>query len=234
VQLDEHYGARQGATVPAGPYVMLAVSDTGIGMDRDTRARVFEPFFTTKEVGKGTGLGLSTVYGIVKQSGGFVWVYSEPGHGTTFKIYLPRVAGGTNPVAPVAEVAPENRASETILLVEDEETVRNLATRILRKQGYTVLSARHGRQAEGIAGEYRHDIHLVITDVVMPEMGGRDLASALGALRPEVPILYVSGYTDDEIVRRGVLEPTMAFIEKPFTANALLRKVRELLDSRRS
>ncbi|MFL5544513.1 MAG: PAS domain S-box protein [Gemmatimonadaceae bacterium] len=234
VQLDEHYGARQGATVPAGPYVMLAVSDTGIGMDRDTRARVFEPFFTTKEVGKGTGLGLSTVYGIVKQSGGFVWVYSEPGHGTTFKIYLPRVAAGASAVAPVAEVARENRGSETILLVEDEETVRNLATRILRKQGYTVLSARHGREAEGIAGEYRHDIHLVITDVVMPEMGGRDLASALGALRPDVPILYVSGYTDDEIVRRGVLEPTMAFIEKPFTANALLRKVRELLDSRRS
>ncbi|MFL5623258.1 MAG: PAS domain S-box protein [Gemmatimonadaceae bacterium] len=234
VQLDEHYGARQGATVPAGPYVMLAVSDTGIGMDRDTRARVFEPFFTTKEVGKGTGLGLSTVYGIVKQSGGFVWVYSEPGHGTTFKIYLPRVAAGASPVAPVAEVARENRGSETILLVEDEETVRNLATRILRKQGYTVLSARHGRQAEGIAGEYRHDIHLVITDVVMPEMGGRDLASALGALRPDVPILYVSGYTDDEIIRRGMLEPTMAFIEKPFTANALLRKVRELLDSRRS
>ncbi|MFL5556667.1 MAG: PAS domain S-box protein [Gemmatimonadaceae bacterium] len=234
VQLDEHYGARQGATVPAGPYVMLAVSDTGIGMDRDTRARVFEPFFTTKEVGKGTGLGLSTVYGIVKQSGGFVWVYSEPGHGTTFKIYLPRVAAGASPVVPVAEVARENRGSETILLVEDEETVRNLATRILRKQGYTVLSARHGREAEGIAGEYRHDIHLVITDVVMPEMGGRDLASALGALRPDVPILYVSGYTDDEIIRRGMLEPTMAFIEKPFTANALLRKVRELLDSRRS
>ncbi|MFL5462510.1 MAG: PAS domain S-box protein [Gemmatimonadaceae bacterium] len=234
VQLDEHYGARQGATVPAGPYVMLAVSDTGIGMDRDTRARVFEPFFTTKEVGKGTGLGLSTVYGIVKQSGGFVWVYSEPGHGTTFKIYLPRVAAGASAVAPVAEVARENRGSETILLVEDEETVRNLATRILRKQGYTVLSARHGREAEGIAGEYSHDIHLVITDVVMPEMGGRDLASALGALRPDVPILYVSGYTDDEIIRRGMLEPTMAFIEKPFTANALLRKVRELLDSRRS
>ncbi|MFL5594407.1 MAG: PAS domain S-box protein [Gemmatimonadaceae bacterium] len=232
VELDDQYGSRHGATVPAGPYVMLAVSDTGIGMDRETRARVFEPFFTTKETGKGTGLGLSTVYGIVKQSGGFVWVYSEPGQGTTFKIYLPRLTSDARSVAPIPELTPESSGNETILLVEDEETVRNLATRILRKQGYTVLSARHGREAEGIAGEYRHDIHLVITDVVMPEMGGRDLAASLGALRPDVPILYVSGYTDDEIIRRGVLEPTMAFIEKPFTANALLRKVREMLDSR--
>lgn len=230
VHLDELYGPRHGAIVAPGPYVMIAVTDTGIGMDRVTLSHVFEPFFTTKGMGKGTGLGLSTVYGIVKQSGGFVWVYSEPEHGTTFKIYFPMVSDSVQPATPVPELVLERRGNETLLLVEDEDTVRNLATRILEKHGYTVLSAHHGREAVKIAAEYAGDIHLVITDVVMPGMGGRELASALSSVRPEAPVLYISGYTDDEIMRRGMLDPAMAFLEKPFTASLLTRRVREILD----
>jgi len=199
-------------------------------MTPDVRARIFEPFFTTKDAGRGTGLGLSTVYGIVKQSGGFVWVYSEPGEGTTFKIYLPISGDDHQPATVARDTGHQLGGSETLLLVEDEETVRNLATRILEKQGYKVLVARHGLDAVRVATEYAGEIHLVITDVVMPGMGGRELVASLRPLCPDARILFISGYTDDEILRRGILDPKMAFLEKPFTANTLTRKVRETLD----
>ena len=228
-ELDADFGRRHGVALAAGRYVRLAVSDTGTGMDEATRCRVFEPFFTTKEVGRGTGLGLSTVYGIVKQSNGYIWVSSQPGRGTTFEIYLPRITDAasdersdTPPPAPPG--------SETILLVEDEDAVRSLARRILQRQGYTVLEARHGRDALRIAKGHDGEIDLVITDVVMPEMSGSELAHHLAEQRPGTPLLYMSGYTDDEIIRRGVLDPGMAFLEKPFTSSSLVRKVRQILD----
>jgi CheY-like chemotaxis protein len=229
VELDAEFGRRRGANVPPGRYVRLAVSDTGVGMDESTRSRIFEPFFTTKEVGKGTGLGLSTVYGIVKQSNGFIWVSSRPGEGTTFEVHLPRV-GEPAPEEGSAPTIPAAAGSETVLLVEDEESVRSLARRILERQGYTVLEARHGQEALRAAAEHAGTIDLAMTDVVMPEMSGSELAHRLEAMRPGVRVLYMSGYTDDEIIRRGVLGPGMAFLEKPFTANSLAKKVREVLD----
>ncbi|MDQ3746378.1 MAG: PAS domain S-box protein, partial [Acidobacteriota bacterium] len=228
VYLDEGY-ARHHIAVNPGPYVMLAVSDTGTGMDAETQARAFEPFFTTKEVGKGTGLGLSTVYGIVKQSGGYVWVYSEVGHGTTFKIYLPtvgEVAGAEEPAA-LPDVP---GGSETVLLVEDEEMVRDLSREILEEGGYTVIVARDGLEGLRVCREFEGRIDLVITDVVMPQAGGRELAEKAAALRPNAKVLYMSGYTEDAVVRHGVLEEEMPFIQKPFTPDALTRKVREVLD----
>ncbi len=230
VELDADFGRRRGVAMTGGPYVRLAVSDTGTGMDEATRSRVFEPFFTTMEVGRGTGLGLSTVYGIVKQSNGYVWVSSEPDRGTTFEIYLPRIADAV-PDERTATSPPAAPGSETILLVEDEDAVRSLARRILERQGYTVLEARHGRDALRIAKGHDGALDLVITDVVMPEMSGSELARRLAAQRPGVPLLYMSGYTDDEIIRRGVLDPGMAFLEKPFTSGSLVRKVREILDA---
>jgi two-component system cell cycle sensor histidine kinase/response regulator CckA len=228
VELDEAY-ARLHQTVRPGSYVMIAVSDTGVGMNSGTLAHIFEPFFTTKERGKGTGLGLATVYGIVKQSGGYVWVYSEVGKGTTFKTYLPLVEeGGEAEPVPAAEPA-SLVGSETVLLVEDEESVRALSRSILKSYGYTVLEAGSGMDGLDVALHYPLPIHLLLTDVVMPEMGGLDLASRLEALRPGVRVLYMSGYTDDAVFRHGLLEKGRMFLQKPFTPKTLARKVREAL-----
>lgn len=230
VRLDEGY-TRQHTEVKPGPYVMLAVSDSGIGMDKETQARIFEPFFTTKTQGRGTGLGLAAVYGIVKQSGGHIWVYSEVGRGTTFKVYLPQIEEMVE--TPQPSVAPSQlpQGSETILLVEDEEGVREFIFDILRASGYTVLEARNGREALMISKRYSGAIHLLLTDVVMPEMSGRELVGYLASLRPQMKVLYMSGYTDDAIVRHGVLEPGRILLQKPFTPYALTRRIREVLDT---
>lgn len=228
-KLDEAY-ARTHLAVTPGPYVVLSVSDTGVGMTPEVKERVFEPFFTTKQEGKGSGLGLSTVYGIVKQSGGNIWVYSEPGKGTTFKIYLPRV---DEPLEELKErVVGEGfpRGSETVLVVEDDDEVRKLAVRILEKQGYRVLEASHGGDALIICEQHEGPIHLILTDVVMPGMSGRALAERLTPLHPEMKVLYMSGYTDNTIVHHGVLEERMSYIQKPFSIDGLTKKVREVLD----
>src|SRR5881275_876306 len=229
VDMDEAY-VRGHAPASPGRYVMLALSDTGIGMDEQTKARIFEPFFTTKEKGKGTGLGLSTVYGIVKQSGGYVWVYSEPGHGTTFKVYLPRVDAPAEPQAPPREAATVT-GTETILLAEDDEILRPLTKGLLARLGYTVLDAESAEQALAVAGARQGPIHLLVADVVMPGASGRELARRLAQSRPETRVLYVSGYTDDAIVHHGMLDPGLKFLQKPFTPAALARKVREVLDA---
>jgi PAS domain S-box-containing protein len=230
VRLDETY-ARSRIGVTPGDYVMLSMSDTGVGMAPETQERIFEPFFTTKERGKGTGLGLSTVYGIVQQSGGNIWVYSEPGLGTTFKIYLPRIEEGSESLRPAAVPTKPLQGSETILLVEDEAMVRKLAYTVLQRNGYKVLEASNGEEAlDFVQGRNGNPIHLVVTDVVMPGMSGRQLADRLVSLRPEIKTLYMSGYTDDAIVHHGVLDPGIAYIQKPFTPEALASKVREILD----
>ena len=217
------------AVIEPGRYVMLSASDNGSGMDAETQAHIFEPFFTTKEIGKGTGLGLSTAYGIVKQSGGSIWVYSEVGRGTTFKIYLPRVdAVVEHEESDKARAVP--RGSETILLVEDEDVVRDLSREILEEYGYAVLTAPDGKEGLRICKEFEGQIDLMITDVVMPRMNGRELAEKLGALRPETRVLYMSGFTDDAIVRHGVLDDGMCFIQKPFSPDSLAIKTREVLD----
>jgi PAS domain S-box-containing protein len=214
--------------VSPGAYVLLAVSDTGIGMDEATQANLFEPFFTTKETGKGTGLGLATVYGIVKQSGGFIWVYSEPGVGTTFKIYLPRV-NETPPELPGR--SPEAfHGTETVLLAEDAAGVRAVAREVLKRNGYSVIPASDGQAALELAASHSGPIHLLVTDVIMPEMSGRQLADRLREVRSELKVLFVSGYTDDAIIRHGILEPGIAFLQKPFTPEVLARKVRAVLD----
>jgi two-component system cell cycle sensor histidine kinase/response regulator CckA len=231
--LDEVYAqAHGGVGIPPGEYVCLAVTDTGVGMDAATQARIFEPFFTTKPVGQGTGLGLSTVYGIVKQSDGFIWCYTEPGLGTTFKIYLPRAGARVTPVPPARPAVELRGGQETILVVEDEDVVRALACRGLREHGYTVLEARHGLEALEQVERNHRPIDLVISDVVMPELSGRELGTRLGALRPELPILYMSGYTGEDVIQRGLLEPGVPFQQKPFTPDGLARKVREMLDRR--
>ena len=231
VELDETYTSEH-APVVAGRYVMLAVGDTGVGMSRDTREHAFDPFFTTKEAGKGTGLGLATVYGIVKQSGGYVWIYSEPGHGTTLKLYFPEVSSAAAFKSGEYKIVPKEhaRGSETILLVEDEEAVRGLTSRILQKQGYRVIAAQHGREAMDIATKEEGHIDLVLTDIVMPGMNGRGLVERLAGIRPRIKSLYMSGYTDDDIVRRGFIEPSKSFLQKPFTSEALLQTVRKVLD----
>ncbi len=230
VELDSAY-VRQHTDTMAGAYVMLSVSDTGTGMDKDVLSHLFEPFFTTKRCGKGTGLGLATVYGIVKQSGGNIWPYSEPGQGTTFKIYLPRV---DQPVASADQQSIEPDVlwgSETILVVEDEAAVRTLARRILQRRGYLVLEAMNAREALTFDQEYLGTIHLMITDVIIPgEMSGRELARRLSVSRPETKVIYMSGYTDNVIVHHGVLDPGVHFIQKPFSADALTRQVRRVLD----
>jgi two-component system cell cycle sensor histidine kinase/response regulator CckA len=214
---------------------MLAISDTGCGMDKETQSHLFEPFFTTKETGKGTGLGLSTVYGIIKQSGGNVWAYSEPGLGTTFKIYLPQVEKGAKAYRPRLKPKEAGAAggTETILLVEDEEAVRSMVSKVLQNRGYTVLEARHGNEAVEVSERYEGSINLMVTDVVMPQMSGRELAERLTTLRPKMHVLYMSGYPDNTIVQHGVLEPGTSFLQKPFTISALEAKVREILDGAR-
>jgi signal transduction histidine kinase len=229
VELDETY-AHTHATAKPGSYVMLAVSDTGCGMTPEVMNRVFEPFFTTKGPGKGTGLGLATVYGIVQQSGGHIGLYSELGRGTTFKIYLPR----TEAEVPSGESRQDTRVlpigSETVLLVEDDDGVRAFSRSVLQTSGYTVLEATGGREALRICEQHSGSIQMVVTDVVMPELGGRPLVERLAALRPGIKVLYISGYTDDAVIRHGVLEAGTAFLQKPFTPAALSNKVREVLD----
>ncbi|HLA88802.1 MAG TPA: ATP-binding protein, partial [Gemmatimonadaceae bacterium] len=229
VVLDEAY-AREHLGVTPGPHVMLAVTDTGTGMDQATQARIFEPFFTTKEKGKGTGIGLSTVFGIVQQSGGHVWVYSEPGRGTTFKIYLPRVDAAVEAVRAIEPPA-TLRGSETILLAEDDDQVRAVALGILRKRGYRVIEARNAGEALRQSEKHAGTIHLLLSDVVMPEMSGPELGRRLASARPDMKVLCMSGYTDDSIVRHGVLEAGIAYLQKPLTADALTTKVREVLES---
>jgi len=230
VDLDEAYAADH-YPGRAGPFVLLAVSDTGIGMSEETQAHMFEPFFTTKEKGKGTGLGLATVYGIIKQSGGFIWVYSEVGHGTTFKLYLPRVEELAERASQPAQApARAARGTETVLVVEDEAPVRSVARQVLERHGYTVLEAPSAEAALDIATRYSGTIHLLLTDVVMPGLNGRELASRLATLRPDARVIFMSGYTDDAVTRHGVLEPGSTYVQKPFTPDAIARKVREVLD----
>jgi CheY-like chemotaxis protein len=230
VELTDSY-ARGRPIVAPGRYVMLAVSDTGEGMDEATQSRIFEPFFTTKPTGKGTGLGLSTVYGIVKQSSGYIWVYSEPRIGTTFKVYLPMLdAEELSVTAAERAVGQVVMGSETVLLVEDEPSVRSIARRILQRNGYTVLEAHDGRHALRVAEQYKQPIHLLLTDMIMPELTGRDVWTWLAPKRSELRVLYMSGYTNDDIVRRGLLDADAAFVQKPFTAADLARAVRSTLD----
>ncbi|HEX6615028.1 MAG TPA: ATP-binding protein, partial [Gemmatimonadales bacterium] len=234
VELDEDYiGRHPGTTMARGPYVRLVVSDTGGGIPPDVQGRIFEPFFTTKPVGQGTGLGLSMVYGIIKQSGGFVWVYSEPGHGTAFKLYLPRAAAVPELVTPPGgyEVP---RGEETVLVVEDDPLVRQLSARLLASQGYAALEARNGREALELLQAHEGRVQLVLTDVVMPELGGAEFARRVEHLQPGLPVLFMSGFTDHEVVRRGLLDPSAPYLQKPFDAATLGRRVREILDLRRA
>ncbi|MBI3098885.1 MAG: response regulator [Planctomycetes bacterium] len=234
--LDAETGMREGPARP-GPYVMLSVSDTGCGMDATTQSRLFEPFFTTKPAGKGTGLGLSTVYGIVKQHEGHLWVYSEPGVGTTIRVYLPRVSLGADEPAKPAETAagaPRRRGTETILLVEDEAAVRALAKEVLEMEGYRVIEAPDGPQAVEAIERRQGPIHLMVTDTIMPHFGGRELAGRAKELLPDLRVLFMSGYTDEAVTRHGVLDPGTAFLQKPFSPDALARKVREALGGKSS
>lgn len=229
VELDETY-CESNSDVKPGGYVVISVSDTGCGMDERTKARIFEPFFTTKAPGKGTGLGLATVFGVIKQSGGHVTVYSEPDNGTDFRIYLPKVAGAAESQTKAKpKVAPAG-GTETVLVVEDADMLRNLACRILRTQGYNVLEARNGCDALAVYGQQKEPVHLVLSDLIMPEMNGRQLAEHLRSCQPDIKVLLMSGYTDDSVVRRGILEAETNFIQKPFSPAALSKKVRDILD----
>jgi PAS domain S-box-containing protein len=230
--IDETY-AREHAVVHAGQYAMMAVTDTGIGMDAETVSHIFEPFFTTKETGKGTGLGLSTVYGIVKQSGGYIWVYSEPGRGTSFKIYLPVVRTGAADESGGRPVLTATyRGTETILLVEDEDGVRALIREVLQRHGYRVIDTRNGAEATQACERHEGEIHMLLTDVVLAQVTGTDLARQLTPMRPKMKVLFISGYTEEAIVHQGVLEEGTAFLQKPFTPNVLARKAREVLDGK--
>jgi CheY-like chemotaxis protein len=229
IVLDEVYAEKHLSLQP-GSYVMLAISDTGCGMDAHTLSQIYEPFFTTKERGKGTGLGLPMVYGIVQQSGGSIWVYSEPGHGTTFKIYLPRIE---EPAVKAEEKRAEPdspHGSETVLVVEDDDLVRQLTCQALRKYGYQVVEAANGGEAILACERHQRPIPLMVTDLVMPQMSGRELAVRLRALQPQMQVLYMSGYTDDAVIRHGLLDPAVYFLQKPFTPSALAHKVLNVLD----
>ncbi len=228
--LDESYHQQHPQVTP-GDYVLLAVSDTGHGMDEETRNHIFEPFYTTKGVGEGTGLGLSTVYGIVKQSGGFIWVYSEPEQGTTFKIYLPRLTATKKQQESLSEKQDPVGGAETVLLVEDEESLRKLASKILKKHGYCVIEATDGRNALEIVNKKDHpEIDLLVTDVIMPKMGGKELSEKLFEEYPELKVLYICGYTDNAIAHHGVLDEGVSLLQKPFSPQSLAEKVREALD----
>lgn len=228
VELDSEYADAHFGVIP-GEYVLVAVSDNGIGMDRETKSRMFEPFFTTKPKGKGTGLGLATVFGIVKQNGGHIWVYSEPSNGTTFKVYFPRVSGAAE-VREVEKPEPDSsRGTETILLVEDDAQVRSLAAGILRRSGYVVLDAPSAGDALLVAEKHRAKIDLLLTDVVLPHMSGKQLAERLVAERPDLKVLFMSGYTDDAIMHHGILDAGVEYLEKPLTPRAVNRRVREVL-----
>jgi two-component system cell cycle sensor histidine kinase/response regulator CckA len=231
--LDAAY-ASDHAPVKPGRYVMLAVSDTGIGMGPETVAHIFEPFYTTKESGRGTGLGLSTVYGIVKQSGGYIWVYSELGRGSSFKVYLPRVEQAPEALPAVRLASGEQKGSETILLVEDQPQVRELARMVLSEKGYTVLVSSSPEDAENACAKHDAEIHLLLTDLIMPGITGRELAKRLTARHPKMRVLYMSGYTfgitTQAGMQSGLLEDGVAFLQKPFTPSALSEKVREVLD----
>jgi CheY-like chemotaxis protein len=229
--LGEDY-ARTHPPIQPGRYVMLAVSDTGHGMDAETQSHIFEPFFTTKERGKGTGLGLSTVYGIVEQSGGFVWVYSEPAHGTTFKIYLPRIDTMAETLTPRApQKVAKRRGSETVLVAEDDKEVRRMMCSWFHANGYTVLEAADGQEALEIFENDPGPIHLVVTDLVMPRMGGLELSKNLSRLGKQMKVLFLSGYSDQAVIQHGILDKGAPFLQKPFGLDALAAKVAELLNS---
>jgi CheY-like chemotaxis protein len=229
VDVDDHF-EDQFLGLKPGSYALISVSDTGIGMDQGTLGHIFEPFFTTKEKGKGTGLGLATVYGIVSQSGGKIWAYSEPGKGATFRIYLPRITPRGEPEAEARPAEPASRGSETVLVVEDETSVRMVAVGNLRKAGYRVLEARDGEEALQVAGAHPGPIHLLLTDVLMPGIHGPALAKSLKRERPAVRVLYMSGHADDALLHHGLPEAGLSFLEKPFTRKELTNKVREILD----
>jgi two-component system cell cycle sensor histidine kinase/response regulator CckA len=218
------------AIQPPGEYVLLSISDTGIGIDKETQARIFEPFFTTKDRGKGTGLGLSTVYGIIKQSGGFIWVYSEPGQGTTFKIYFPLLSATSQRRTFVTETVDGLNGNETVLLVEDEKMVRELAERILTEFGYKVLVAENGEVAKQIFEQQKEKIQIVVTDIIMPGISGRDLAAHIKKENPDIKLLYISGYSDEAILHHNKIDNGSEFLQKPFTAQKFVRRVRQILD----
>jgi len=228
-ELDESYCRAHDGFLP-GQYVLLAVNDDGCGMDKETQARLFEPFFTTKPQGQGTGLGLATVYGIVKQNDGFINVYSEPGKGTTFKIYLPRLQSDTAAIDETPKHAEAPTGTETVLLVDDEETLLGLGKRMLEERGYTALAACSPSQAIQLAEQYAGEIHLLLTDVVMPGMSGHELWQRLSAQRPGLKCLFISGYTANAITNRGVLDEGIHFLQKPFSVEQLAVKLREALD----
>jgi CheY-like chemotaxis protein len=223
-------GSDHGADLAPGRYALLAVSDTGSGMDGETAAQIFEPFFSTKT--DGTGLGLATVHGIVKQSGGSIWVYSELGGGTTFKVYLPLVPHRAYESQPLREVATSNGSNETVLLVEDDPQVCRIVARTLKARNYRVITASSDRDALRLADPMNGRVHLLLSDVVMPGLGGRELAARIRVLQPGIRVLHMSGYTDDAVIRRGVLDRTAAFIEKPFSSEQLAYRVREVLDQK--
>jgi CheY-like chemotaxis protein len=229
VRLDKTAAAQLSASLKAGDYVMLSVTDTGAGMDEETMSHIFEPFFTTKGPGKGTGLGLATVYGIVRQTGGGISVESEPGKGSIFRIYLPQVSAPVDFSKTLPLPVEKSENFETVLVVEDEDIVRELVCEVLEEQGYNVICARDGVEALSVAADFDGIIHLLVTDVIMPHMNGHELAGKLSSIRPDMKVLYVSGYSDNDIGDHGVLDPRFELLQKPFTPQTLARKIRDVI-----